>query len=309
MMTTRHMAKRALLSTTATRSIASAVAATWSGTLSYASPESDFAGRSMTSGSLPHTSSRKTPAWSGLLSFTSPESDFVGERAGDLNSSTSRPPFHHDESMLHAPETALGVIHSNEMLPSTSSSSSAATRRDFFDMQSLLLLANAPDTATGSVSVLELLNDKLKAQVLEWQDAKDSLPLTMEAALEDERPIVITSAKSPFQVVDVNPAWEHMCGYQRKEAVGANLQDLLQGPETETDVATDLVRQLRRQAFAQASLTNYTKEGRKFRNRVSVGVLTAAKDDGEERFFVGVLDDLDRMLAEASASKKSASSM
>jgi PAS domain-containing protein len=160
------------------------------------------------------------------------------------------------------------------------------------------LLFASPESATGAVCVTEMLDDALRGAVMDRLAARDALPRTLSAALADDRPVVVTSADRPYEVVDVNAAWTGLCGYSREEAL--RIRDvgvLLAGPDTDPAVGAILVRDLRRDSFAQAVLTNYTKDGRKFRNRVTVGVLAPAAVEGREDSsglcFVGVLEDLD----------------
>jgi PAS domain S-box-containing protein len=89
------------------------------------------------------------------------------------------------------------------------------------------------------------------------------------------------------------------CGYSREEAVQRNIGELLQGPETNVATATDMIRYLKRDSFSKAVLTNYTKDGRKFQNRISVGVISSDGDEAgraggpSNLYFVGVLEDLE----------------
>lgn len=62
------------------------------------------------------------------------------------------------------------------------------------------------------------------------------------------------------------------------------------GPDTDTRAATGLISQLLQGNEAGATITNYTKQGRRFRNRVRVGTLKNA--DGEVTHFVGVLQEV-----------------
>lgn len=64
---------------------------------------------------------------------------------------------------------------------------------------------------------------------------KEPLPKTMSDALRpSRRAIVITENKTPFNVWNVNPAWEELCGYSFLESRGKTLGSLLQGKETDT---------------------------------------------------------------------------
>lgn len=122
----------------------------------------------------------------------------------------------------------------------------------------------------------------------EWDDAP--LPRTLEDALRpSNRAIVITEASVPFRIVDVNTAWEGLCGYSFVECQGKTLGSLLQGPETDRSAVTAVVSTLLRGEEAGAVLTNYTKDGRTFRNRLRVGPIM---DGGHATHFVGVLQEI-----------------
>jgi PAS domain S-box-containing protein len=117
------------------------------------------------------------------------------------------------------------------------------------------------------------------------------LPQTVEDALRSSsRAIVITENTRPFRVSDVNKAWENLCGYSYLESKGQSLGDLLKGPETDQLAVTSLLSPLLRGEEATTVLTNYTKTGRKFRNRLQVGPLY--NEEGDITHFVGVLQEV-----------------
>lgn len=62
------------------------------------------------------------------------------------------------------------------------------------------------------------------------------------------------------------------------------------GPETDPAAATGLIHQLLQGNEACTTITNYTKEGRRFRNRIRVGPLK--NKNGEITHFVGVLQEI-----------------
>lgn len=117
------------------------------------------------------------------------------------------------------------------------------------------------------------------------------LPRTMEDALRTpkSRAVVITENKKPFRVVDVNSCWENLCGYSFVESKGKTLGSLLKGPETDSTAATGLIAQLMNGEEAGTTLTNYTKSGRRFRNRIRVGPLF---NGSTVTHFVGVLQEV-----------------
>jgi PAS domain S-box-containing protein len=137
---------------------------------------------------------------------------------------------------------------------------------------------------------LDYSEDQLR---LPTRDKLDTLPLpqTLEDALRPSlRAIVITYAKSPFHIFDVNTAWESLCGYSHIESRGKTLGSLLRGPETDGLAATGLITHLLQgEEEAATTLTNYTKSGRRFRNRVRVGPLL---NNGKITHFVGILQEV-----------------
>lgn len=134
------------------------------------------------------------------------------------------------------------------------------------------------------------------------------LPRTLQEALRptSHRAIVVTETTKPFRVVDVNRAWENLCGYTYVESKGKSLGSLLKGPETDPLTVTALISQLLRGEEATAIVTNYTKGGRKFLNRLHVGPLYHTDDNDDDRmnttsaigeprkvaYFVGVLTEV-----------------
>jgi PAS domain S-box-containing protein len=119
------------------------------------------------------------------------------------------------------------------------------------------------------------------------------LPRTLRDALRpSNEAIVITESSKPFNVFDVNGAWEGLCGYSYAESKGKSLGSLLRGEETDTCTVTALIHQLFVHGEeATAVLTNYTKEGRKFHNRLRVGPIYD-EDTGNVSHFVGVLKEV-----------------
>ena len=101
-----------------------------------------------------------------------------------------------------------------------------------------------------------------------------SFPQTLQDALRPtSRAIVVTETSKPFRVFNVNKAWEDLCGYTYVESKGRSLGSLLKGEETDQLAVTAMINKLLQGEEAVAVLTNYTKDGRRFRNRLHVGPL------------------------------------
>jgi PAS domain S-box-containing protein len=119
------------------------------------------------------------------------------------------------------------------------------------------------------------------------------LPRTVQDALRpSRRAVVITETAAPFRIVDVNGAWEQLCGYTFVESKGKTLGSLLKGPETNQLTATSLISKLLQGEEAGATLTNYAKDGRMFRNRLRAGPLYDDSDFSTPKYFVGVLQEV-----------------
>jgi len=119
------------------------------------------------------------------------------------------------------------------------------------------------------------------------------LPRSLDEAMGNKMShcaMIVTETRPPFRIVAVNEAWEGLCGYTKEEAEGSTIAQLLQGPETDHCAATSLISQLLRGEDAATVLTNYTKSGRKFQNRVRLGPI---KDDNDKvSHYVGILREI-----------------
>lgn len=102
---------------------------------------------------------------------------------------------------------------------------------------------------------------------------------------EESRAVVVTEMHAPFRIFYVNSEWENLCGYALEECQGRTL-GMLQGPETNVTGITSLIHQLYQGEEGGIILTNYTKEGRRFRNYLQVAPMK------DEPFFVGVLQEI-----------------
>jgi PAS domain S-box-containing protein len=204
--------------------------------------------------------------------------------------------------LVSSPESAYGFTHAAELMSEAlkadvlesqgaeykpSKSSDEIMFQEFIDNMALMA---SPESASGFVFSAELLDEDSKSLLSRLQSRVEALPQTLEEAMLDPRAIVITSLTSPFDIVDVNEAWVGLCGYERDEALHKNLGKLLQGPDTNAEAAQSMVSQLKQEHFAESTITNYTKQGRKFQNRVQAGLLS--DDQGQTKYFVGVFEEL-----------------
>eukprot|EP00581_Thalassiosira_minuscula_P008948 CAMPEP_0183707096 /NCGR_PEP_ID=MMETSP0737-20130205/3755_1 /TAXON_ID=385413 /ORGANISM="Thalassiosira miniscula, Strain CCMP1093" /LENGTH=356 /DNA_ID=CAMNT_0025934673 /DNA_START=113 /DNA_END=1183 /DNA_ORIENTATION=+ len=141
------------------------------------------------------------------------------------------------------------------------------------------------------------------AQNVHVHEHQIKLPISLHAYFElgrrtnndnyGPRPMAITEIDPPFRIVDVNHDWTKLCGYTRQEAIGCTIKELLQGPETNEDVATDLVSSLmhhNEEVEHEAVLINYRSNGRMFKNHVRIGRIK--DEEGNTTHVVGLFRKL-----------------
>jgi len=105
------------------------------------------------------------------------------------------------------------------------------------------------------------------------------VPNTLDSALEPSKEArIVTTATRPFRIEHVNGAWTKLCGYEADESIGKTLS-ILQGPDTEKDQVQHIVRDAEHGHASCCVLTNYNKDGHKFRNFLRVYPLFE-DDDG-----------------------------
>jgi hypothetical protein len=107
----------------------------------------------------------------------------------------------------------------------------------------------------------------------------------------DARPMVVTTACAPFQIVAVNGAWTSLCGFSAQEALGGSLK-MIQGPHTDRTTVSAMSALLATTTSrpCEFELVNYTKAKRPFLNRVSVDRRNIVAADGAILpMFVGAL--------------------
>lgn len=111
------------------------------------------------------------------------------------------------------------------------------------------------------------------------------LPKNMEGVKREQRlAIVVTERSPPFKIVHVNSVWEDLCGWTQEECTGKTL-NMIQGNGTDLGSVTLLMSKILNGEEGGVVLTNYTKDGRRFRNHLRVAPM-------EEGLFVGALREI-----------------
>lgn len=107
-------------------------------------------------------------------------------------------------------------------------------------------------------------------------------------AKHTDNSVIITDETGAAQWV--NGAFERMSGYLQDEILGKKPGDVLQGPETDSDVVRYMHDQLEKGRGFRTEVVNYSKDGRKY--WVSLDVQPVHDDDGVLTHFIAVENDV-----------------
>jgi PAS domain S-box-containing protein len=281
--TSRQLARRATTTAWTSRSLATA---TWSNSLTFASPEADFSGysdnisstnkeqRFFYSSSSPAAAGVTNPThydqhqpewWSSTLSFASPESDFTAfhnhPQYDDVEKETT--------TLVDAQWPQASYMVSTPSVHWSHTISFASPESDF----------TSPETVAQSA-----------------HHGITPYPETFAAALRSSLACVVTKSTAPHTIVAVNTAWTDLCGYTAEEVVGKTLGDLIQGPATNQNLAAATVHRAmaEKQSWVDMYLVNYKKDGSSFTNHVSLKEVPLNEDEPTVRFLLGVLEPVER---------------
>jgi PAS domain S-box-containing protein len=101
---------------------------------------------------------------------------------------------------------------------------------------------------------------------------------------------VVTDPRLPDNpIVEANPAFTRLTGYDRNEIIGRNCR-FLAGEETEPAARQELREAVLAARPALVEMTNYRKDGTAFRNAVMIAPLFG--DEGDVQLFLGSQMDL-----------------
>jgi len=273
--------------------------------VSYASPESDFrffsSSESSSDLSVDDSTSSATE-----ISFTSPDADF--RFFPDTSDDETQSEWSNELSFVSPEADYSSQLDTVDYVPSKDILLESFKRRETDRADAAYSLSYA--TPFSDFASQGLLNDTMKdlllnasgqkksATMLKAENTVDDVPLRHnnlprsyeEAVQESIQARVITSIVRPFEICHVNAAWEGLCGFSKDESIGKSLE-ILQGPETDQSTVTSLMAKLHQGEEAGAIVTNYTKSGRKFRNRLLVAPLRS-KETQEITHFIGVLKEI-----------------
>jgi len=261
-----------------------------------------------------------TNTWSSSLFFASPESDFTAaESKNDVldhieKNEGDRSRLAYSLSFAQAESDYTSLLLTDEMKEQLSNVNSLNTveepRKKILDHmeqndndRSRLVYGLSFAQAESDYTSL-LLTDEMKEQLSNVKplnasnnEVHDSpLPTTLEEALQASNEArVITDVAHPFRITNVNKAWEELCGFQLDECYGKSMR-MIQGPETDVAAIEAAIDHVMTGETAGIVLTNYRKDGSKFRNRLRVSPLYGENGD-QITHLIGVLQEIQDLSA------------
>ena len=152
----------------------------------------------------------------------------------------------------------------------------------------------------------------LRTDITNLKEIQETLVLRDRAIAAVVSGVVVTDPNQPDNpIVDVNPAFERITGYNKAEALGRNCR-FLQGPGTDQEALSAIRKAINEGRECQAVLRNYRRNKTPFWNEIKI---TPVYDSaGRLIHFVGVLTDvtgrvesqkaLERALAELNRSNQ-----
>lgn len=97
------------------------------------------------------------------------------------------------------------------------------------------------------------------------------IPNTVQTCQKQyDYPMVITLADRPYTIVQVNERWENLSGYKGADVVGKCSCGILQGADTSRKELKHLMSPVLFKRPSCGMLTNYTKNGRRFRCYITI---------------------------------------
>lgn len=154
------------------------------------------------------------------------------------------------------------------------------------------------DLFAGHVSVEHFINSKQSLSKTEMNDlvaGKKVDQCSLLGAVED-LPICVCLATANvnikgFPLIYVNKAFESVTQYPRSEIIGKNCKFLQEKGPTEAEVIQKMVHCLHNALPVKVVITNYRKNGEKFKN--ALGMKPVFDTKGVYRFVVGIQFDVD----------------
>jgi len=281
--------------------------------LSFATPYSDFVSAPVSLTQASNISTAATTATTAhtevkslafeYLSFASPESDFTAPSAAEISEARVMASYVDKHYSFSTP--FADFCHVSNQCPDFESPPPEPMHISYASPYSDFVAAPMPKAVAQDKSSTIQCPYSFAAPESDFSSAETlypkvplrtqyhPLPIDLVKILSSHEPIVVTEAISPFRITHVNAAWEGLCGYSSKEAIG-NTLEILQGPNTSAKELRSLGAKIKTLSQPTDSssviLANYTKSGKLFKNRLTVSPLL--NDKGAVSHLVGKLQNI-----------------
>jgi diguanylate cyclase (GGDEF)-like protein/PAS domain S-box-containing protein len=133
----------------------------------------------------------------------------------------------------------------------------------------------------------DILWDGIQYDVTDRRMAEDALRITASVFDNSQEAIVITDANNV--IIDVNPAFSHITGYQREEVLGRNPKFLSSGRQDQPFYA-EMWKSLQEARVWRGEIWNRRKNGEVYAELLSISAI--CDETGQVQRHVGVFSDI-----------------
>ncbi|TRW89704.1 PAS domain S-box protein [Candidatus Methylobacter oryzae] len=143
----------------------------------------------------------------------------------------------------------------------------------------------------------------IRTEITHIKEAELRLRLLERAVEASTSSISMADATKPdMPLIYVNPAFEHITGYDRDEVLGRNCR-LLQGKDVDQPGLNEIRKALREGRAGEARVHNYRKDGTPFWNDLRIAPVH--DEQGRLSHFIGISDDVTERRKATNALRKS----
>lgn len=191
--------------------------------------------------------------------------------------------------------TEDAVVAGNQMMArwvmSTTNATQLGARMEVAKQGMLCCKFNSAHKIIGLELMFDVMAFMLQLKQAAGSETFSVVPNTVQTCQRSfSSPMVMTLAERPYTIVQVNKLWEDMTGFRAEDVVGKASCRILQGQDTDRAAVEALMSAVRFKRPASATLLNYNRAGKRFRNFVNVYPLST---DSKITHYVALTDHID----------------
>ena len=193
--------------------------------------------------------------------------------------------------------TEDAVVAGNQMMArwvmSTLNATNCGARMEVSKQGMLCAKFNSAHKIIGLELMFDVMAFMLQLKQASGSELFSVVPNTVQTCQRKfDLPMVLTMAERPYTIVQVNKQWEEMTGFSAEDVVGKASCTVLQGQETNYQAMQALMNEVRYKRPASAMVLNYTRQGKCFRNFLSLFPLST---DSKVTHYVALTSHMDNM--------------